>query len=88
MFTDEILENLYQEHKEGWWKEALKVVVKTMTSDNAAPTVAIKRADNIWRLFAKRHKGEIKPDGLANILMQCAKDEGERNEIKKILNMK
>ena len=88
MFTDEILENLYQEHKEGWLKEALKVLGKTMISDKSAPTVAIKRADNIWRLFAKRHQGEINPDGLANILLQCAKDDVQRNAIKKILNMK
>lgn len=88
MFTDEILEKLYEERKEGWWKEALKVVNDTMVSDNARPEVAIKRADNIWRLFASRHKGEIKPDGYANVLLQCAKDDDQRAAIKRILGMK
>ena len=88
MFTDDILEQLYQESKEGWWKEALKVVNNTMISDNATPAVAIKRADNIWRLFAKRHPDEIRQDGFANVLLQCAKDDKQRDEIKRILNMK
>ena len=88
MFTDDILEQLYQERKEGWWKEALKVVNATMVSDNAKPEVAIKRADNIWRLFAKRHPGEIKEDGFTNVLLQCAKDDEQRKELKRILNVK
>ena len=88
MFTDEKLELIYKERKDGWWKDALKVVNETMVSDNATPEVAIKRADNIWRLFASRHKGEIKPDGFANVLLQCAKDDEQREKIKKVLSIK
>ena len=88
MFTDEILERIYQEHKEGWCREALKVVIDTMVSDNANLEAAIKRADNIWRLFAKRHPSEIREGGFTYVLLQSAKDDKQRAELKKILNVK
>lgn len=87
MFTDEKLEKIYSEHKEGWLKECILTVNETMVGDGATPDVAIKRADSIWRLFASRHP-EIKLDGFANVLLAACKTDEERNVVKRTLNMK
>lgn len=68
MFTDDKMEQVYAET--GKASEALKVLLETLKAPDIIPTVEIRRANNIWKLFASRHK-ELKPDGFKNVLMHC-----------------
>ena len=66
MFTDDKMEQVYAET--GKSSDALKVLLDTLMDPEGVPFVEIKRANNIWKLFASRHK-ELKPEGFANVMI-------------------
>ena len=69
MFTDDKMELVYSET--GKAVEAMKVLLESIPhgdGENYIPSVELKRANNIWKLFASRHKGKIKPDGFKELL--------------------
>ncbi len=70
MFTDDKMELVYSET--GKAVEAMKVLLDSIKEaskgERFIPTVELKRANNIWKLFASRHKDKIKPDGFKNLL--------------------
>ena len=69
MFTDDKMELVYSET--GKAVEAMKVLLESIPhgdGENYIPSVELKRANNIWKLFASRHKDKIKPDGFKNLL--------------------
>jgi hypothetical protein len=69
MFTDDKMELVYSET--GKAVEAMKVLLESIPhgdGENYIPSVELKRANNIWKLFASRHKDKIKPDGFKELL--------------------
>ena len=69
MFTDDKMELVYSET--GKAVEAMKVLLESIPhgdGENYIPSVELKRANNIWKLFASRHKNKIKPDGFKELL--------------------
>lgn len=84
MFTDEKMELIYSERKEGYLKESLNVLLEFMKENAKNPNFAIKQADNIWRLFAKRHP-ELKQDAFANLIIESAGSPDLKDKIKRLL---
>ena len=81
MFTDDKMELVYSET--GKAVEAMKVLLESIPhgdGENYIPSVELKRANNIWKLFASRHKDKIKPDGFKNLLKHEFPDRAQRIE--------
>ena len=79
MFTDDKMELVYSET--GKAVEAMKVLLDSIKEaskgERFIPTVELKRANNIWKLFASRHKDKIKPDGFKNMLKHEFQDRAQ-----------
>ena len=67
MFTDDKMEQVYAET--GKAKDALMVLLETLNDPEGVSGARIKQANNIWKLFASRHKDTIKADGFKNIML-------------------
>lgn len=81
MFTDDKMELVYSET--GKAVEAMKVLLESIPhgdGENYIPSVELKRANNIWKLFASRHKDKIKPDGFKELLKHEFPDRAQRIE--------
>lgn len=82
MFTDDKMELVYSET--GKAVEAMKVllqsIIDTFKGQDYIPIVELKRGNNIWKLFASRHKDKINPDGFKNMLMHKFPDRAQRIE--------
>lgn len=87
MFTDEKMELVYSTETEGRIKKTLQVLLDFMESNAKNPNFAIKQADNIWRLFCKRHI-ELNPDAFGKLLVQSANSEDLKNSLIVLLNIK
>lgn len=75
MFTDELMEQKYaQTHKVSdalivLLENAFDAANKDKANSNAViPTGKIQQGNNIWKLFASRHK-EVNPNGFKNFLL-------------------
>ena len=69
MFTDDKMEIAYSQT--GKAVDAMKILLESIPhgdGEQYVPTVELKRANNIWKLFASRHKDTIKPDGFKELL--------------------
>lgn len=69
MFTDDKMEIAYSQS--GRAIDAMKILLESIPhgdSEKYIPSVELKRANNIWKLFASRHKDKINPDGFKNML--------------------
>lgn len=69
MFTDDKMEIAYS--KSGSAVDAMKILLASIPhgdNEQYIPSVELKRANNIWKLFASRHKDKIKPDGFKELL--------------------
>lgn len=84
MFTDEKMELIYSERKDGYLRECLNVLLEHMKKECKNPNFAIKQADNIWRLFAKRHP-ELKQDAFANLIIESADSPDLKDKLKRLL---
>lgn len=82
MFTDDKMELVYSET--GKAVEAMKVLLQSILDaskgNDGIPSVELKRGNNIWKLFASRHKDKIKPDGFKNMLKQEFPDRAQSIE--------
>lgn len=79
MFTDEKMEQVYNETHN--IKSTLEVLMNTMPN-NGITKQELKRANNIWLLFCKRHP-ELNPKCFQNIM--CLLNPGKADIIIKIL---
>ena len=79
MFTDEKMEEVY--NKTNSIKETLLVLMETMPKEHIS-VQELRRANNIWLLFAKRHP-ELRPEGFRNIM--CEINPGKEDIIINIL---
>ena len=71
MFTDDKMEIAYS--KSGSAVDAMKILLDSIPhgdNEQYIPSVELKRANNIWKLFASRHKDKIKPDGFKNVMLK------------------
>lgn len=90
MFLDEELDQI---HSENYGKEncailLLKAMVNRMPKMDEVATMnpldflnTLKRIDNSWRLFCKKHSGAYKEDAYRNLLLKSDKD----GKLKKVL---
>lgn len=90
MFLDEELDQI---HSENYGKEncailLLKAMVNRMPKMDEVATMnpldflsTLKRIDNSWRLFCKKHSGAYKEDAYRNLVLKSDKD----GKLKKVL---
>lgn len=79
MFTDEKMEQVYNETHD--IKATMKILMDTMP-ENGITKQELRRANNIWLLFSKRHP-ELNPDGFQKIM--CLLNPGKENLIINLL---
>ena len=79
MFTDEKMEQVYNETYD--IKATLKILMDTMP-ENHITRQELRRANNIWLLFSKRHP-ELSPDGFQNVM--CTLNPGKEDLIINLL---
>lgn len=75
MFLDDELDKIYEEYSsdEGLCKKLLDACVNRMPKAEDGVTAALvqlKRIDNAWRLFCKKHS-RFKPDGFRNVVLKA-----------------
>lgn len=80
MFTDEKMEQVYTGPSS--IKATMKVLMDTMPMEHIT-TQELRRANNIWLLFCKRHP-ELRPEGFRDIM--CKLNPGKEDLITKLLN--
>ena len=79
MFTDEKMEQVYNETYD--IKATLKILMDTMP-ENRITKQELRRANNIWLLFSKRHP-ELSPDGFQKVM--CLLNPGKEDLIINLL---
>lgn len=79
MFTDEKMEQVYNETYD--IKATMKILMDTMP-ENGITKQELRRANNIWLLFSKRHP-ELSPDRFQIIM--CLLNPGKENLIINLL---
>lgn len=79
MFTDEKMEQVYNETYD--IKATMKILMDTMPKNHITKQ-ELRRANNIWLLFSKRHP-ELSPDGFQKVM--CLLNPGKENLIINLL---
>lgn len=79
MFTDEKMEQVYTGPSS--IKATMKVLMDTMPMEHIT-TQELRRANNIWLLFCKRHP-ELRPEGFRDIM--CKINPGKEDIIINLL---
>lgn len=75
MFLDDELDKIYEEYSsdEGLCKKLFDACVNRMPKPEDGVTAALvqlKRIDNAWRLFCKKHSG-FNPDGFRKLFLKA-----------------